>query len=151
MNRIFINDYGYSHDWIMGKIADDIMRLAKSLGYECNCGGFEDYKGEEIYYHLDYHKALPEPRAKHNSVFYTHLNNEMMENVLLSLREKFDSFICMSPEDAQFLIELGFDKRKVFGKVLPIRNTYIKPISIGIFSVCYEDERKKNKDCCNLS
>lgn len=145
MFRIFINDYGYPHNWIMGKIADDIMSIANKLGFECRCGGFEDYRGEEIYYHLDFHKAVPVPQAKHNSVFYTHINDSLKERNLLSLKDKFDSYICMSPEDAQFLLELGFDKNKVYGKVLPIRNTYIKPVSIGIFSACYEDERKNEQ------
>ena len=142
MDRIFINDYGYSHDWIMGKIADDIQRTSNQLGFQCRCGQFEDYDGEEICYHLAYHIAVPIPQAKHNSVFYTHLNDVLKEKNIVSIKDKFDSFICMSPEDAQFLIELGFDKNKVFGMTLPVRNTYIRPISIGIFSACYPDGRK---------
>lgn len=145
MDRIFINDYGYSHDWIMGKIADDIQRTSKALGYECNIGGFDDYKGEEICYHLSYTIAVPVPNAKHNSVFYTHLNHTLSEINLVDIKDKFDSFICMSPEDAQFLIELGFDKDKVFGMTLPVRNTYVRPASIGIFSACYPDGRKNEQ------
>ena len=145
MNRIFINDYGYDHKWIMGIIADDILREANKLGYQCRCGSFDDYEGEEIYYHLNYAVAVPEPKAKHNSVFYTHLNDALKEKDILSIKEKFDSFICMSPEDAQFLIELGFEPSKVYGRVLPVRNTFIKPISIGIFSACYPDGRKNEQ------
>ena len=145
MDRIFIVDYGYSHDWIMGKIADDIVKAASSLGYQCRCGSFDDYQDEEICYHLAYHLAVPIPNAKHNSVFYTHLNDVLKEDTLLSIRDKFDSYICMSPEDAQFLIDLGFDQTKVYGKILPVRNTYVKPISIGIFSACYDDGRKNEQ------
>lgn len=145
MDRFFINDYGLTHDWIMGKIADDIQNNAKALGYSCRCGKGEDYQGEEICYHLNHLIAVPNPMAKHNSVFYTHLNDSLTEKNLISIKDQFDSFVCMSPEDAQFLIELGFDPRKVFGKVLPVRNTYIKPISIGIFSACYSDGRKNEK------
>lgn len=142
MDRIFINLYDFSNDWIMGKIADDIQRISTQLGFECRCGKFEDYNGEEICYHLEYHRAVPIPKAKHNSVFYTHLNDILQEVNLVRMKDSFDSFICMSSEDAQFLIELGFDKNKVFGMTLPIRNNYIKPISIGIFSACYPDGRK---------
>lgn len=145
MERIFIHDYGYSHDWIMGKIADDIMSNAKLLGYECRCGGLSDYQGEDICYHLKYGSAVPIPQAKHNSVFYTHLNDLLKEINLVDIKDSFDSFICMSPEDAQYLIEIGFDKNKVFGKTLPVRNTYIRPISIGIFSACYPDGRKNEQ------
>lgn len=145
MNRIFINDYGFSHNWIMGKIADDIQRNAEALGYQCRCGNSEDYQGEEICYHLAHLLAVPNPQAKHNSVFYTHLNDTLTERNLVSIKDQFDSFICMSPEDAQFLIELGFDPHKVYGKVLPVRNSYIRPISVGIFSACYSDGRKNEQ------
>lgn len=145
MERIFINLYGYKKDWIMGKIALDIEKTARDLGYQCRCGEFADYDGEEICYHLAHHLALPINRAKHNSVFYTHLNDVLKEKNLVDIKDKFDSFICMSPEDAQFLIELGFDKKKVYGRILPVRNNYIRPISIGIFSACYPDGRKNEE------
>lgn len=145
MDRIFIVTYGVDNDWIMGKIADDVRRESEALGFECRCGGFNDYQGEEICYHMLYHVAVPIPQAKHNSVFYTHLNDYLTEELIKSIKDKFDSFICMSPEDAQFLIELGFDESKVFGKTLPVRNTYVKPISIGIFSACYPDGRKNEQ------
>lgn len=140
--RIFINMYQYSNDWIMGKIAYDIMETSNKLGYECRCGKFEDYNGEDICYHLAYPQAVPMPNAKHNSVFYTHLNNTLKERNFVGMKDLFDSFICMSPEDAEYLIELGFNPNKVFGMTLPVRNTYIRPISIGIFSACYPDGRK---------
>lgn len=142
MDRIFIVMYGNGSDWILGKIADDIRRESEKMGYECRCGNYVDYQGEEFCYHLDWHKAVPIPQAKHNSVFYTHLNDVLQEKTICEQKDKFDSFICMSQEDAQFLIELGFEKEKVFGKTLPVRNTYIRPISIGIFSACYSDGRK---------
>ena len=103
--RIFINMYQYSNDWIMGKIAYDIMETSRELGYECRCGKFEDYQGEEICYHLAYPQAVPMPQAKHNSVFYTHLNNVLKEKNFVGMKDQFDSFICMSPEDAEYLIE----------------------------------------------
>lgn len=143
--KIFIDFYGYDHNWIMGIIADDIKRTAESLGIQCRCGKRTDYVDEEIYYHLAYQVAVPNPKAKHNSVFYTHLNDILQEINIIDIKDNFDSFICMSPEDAQYLIELGFDPCKVYGRTLPIRNTYIKPISIGIFSACYVDGRKNEK------
>lgn len=145
MESIFINTHTFSNDWIMGKIAQDIQREAIQLGYKCRCGDIEDYEGEEICYHFSYSMSVPFPKAKHNSLFFTHINYKLMEDHLCSLKNDFDSYICMSPEDVQYLIELGFAKEKVFGKVLPVRNTYIKPLSIGIFSACYPDGRKNEK------
>lgn len=142
MNRIFINTHNGDSGWILRILIEDIQREAEMLGYECNFGDYKDYKGEEIYYDFNYHIAVPVKEAKHNSVFYTHLNIDLDEKHLISMKNEFDSFICMSPEDAQFLLELGFDSKKVFGLTLPVRNTYIKPISIGIFSACYNDGRK---------
>lgn len=129
----------------MGKIADDIQKNAELLGYSCRCGKTEDYQGEEICYHLNYAIAKPIKQARHNSVFYTHLNDVFQELNIVEEKDSFDSFICMSPEDSQYLIELGFDKSKVYGRVLPVRNNYIKPISIGIFSACYPDGRKNEQ------
>ena len=145
MERIFVNTHTFSNDWIMGKIAQDIQREATAMGLKCRCGDVEDYEGEEICYHFSYSMSVPFPAAKHNSLFFTHINYKLMEQHLCSIKNDFDSYICMSPEDVQFLIELGFDKEKVFGKVLPVRNTYIKPISIGIFSACYPDGRKNEE------
>lgn len=145
MKRIFICNYGYSSNWIMGKIADDIQTEAMKKGYVCNQGDYKDYAGEEICYHLNHHVATPFKGAEHNSVFYTHLNDSLQEKAFYQARDLFDSYICMSPEDAQYLIELGFPKERVHGRILAIRNTYIKPLSIGIFSRCYPDGRKNEK------
>lgn len=142
MSRIFINNHGDSYGWIMQILEEDIKREAKALGYECNSGDYKDYNGEEIYYDFNYHIAVPVKEAKHRSVFYTHLNLNLDEKELVSIKDDFDSFICMSPEDVQFLIELGFDPKKVFGLTLPVRNTYVKPLTIGMFSACYPDGRK---------
>lgn len=143
--RLFINATGCNPDWIMGKIAKDIEMAADQYGMPCRVGRLEDYRGEEICYHLMYDVAVPIPEAKHNSLFYTHLNDKFKEHYFKDLIGKFDSYVCMSPEDAQFMVELGFDEKKVFGKILPVRNTYVKPISIGIFSACYDDGRKNEQ------
>ena len=143
--RIFINNYGFNDSWIMGKIASDIQTEALSRGIECRRGRTTDYHGEEICYHMAYHIAMPIKEARHNSVFYTHLNDVLQEKNLVSIKDQFDSFVCMSPEDAQFMIELGFDPKKVYGHILPVRNTFIRPIYIGIFSACYPDGRKNEQ------
>lgn len=145
MKRIFINNYNFNDSWIMGKISSDIQSVALAMGYQCRVGGFEDYDGEEIVYHMAYHVAVPIKKAEHNSVFYTHLNDALQEKNLFSIKNDFDSYICMSPEDAEYMIELGFDPNKVYGRTLPVRNTYIRPISIGIFSACYSDGRKNEQ------
>lgn len=146
MERILIAQYNYDKSWIIGKLAGDMVSYLSKMGYSCRVGQLEDYKGEEIVYHLNYHVAKPIKGAKHNSVFYTHSVNLNYEMDLEQCKGQFDSYICMSPEDAQFLIELGFNPNKVYGRTLPIRNAYVKPLTIGIFSACYSYYTVKNED-----
>lgn len=143
MESIFIA--GGNGGWIIDKIGNDIKKSAEQLGIPCRIGTYEEYQGEDICYHLFTMLAVPFKEAKHNSLFITHTDDKLKENELYRNKDLFDSFICMSSEDAHFLIELGFDKNKVFGKSLAVRNDYVKPISIGIFSACYPDGRKNEK------
>ncbi|MBQ7439180.1 MAG: hypothetical protein IJV28_04350 [Paludibacteraceae bacterium] len=145
MESVFIVNYGYDSSWIVGKLARDIESSLQKAGIPCRNGELDDYNGEEIVFHMQYHWASPIPTAKHNSVFYTHTINVLYETDIQMLKDRFDSFICMSPEDAQYLIELGFDQSKVFGRILPIRTPFIKPISIGIFSACYGNHVKNEQ------
>lgn len=138
--------YNFNTSWIMGKLAEDLDLYLNQMGYSCRMGQLNDYHGEEIVYHMNYHKATPVVGAKHNSVFYTHSVNVDYEMDLEHNKGIFDSYICMSPEDAQFLIELGFNPNKVYGRTLPIRNAYVKPLTIGIFSACYSYYTVKNED-----
>lgn len=139
--NVFVNNIGCA-GWIMQFLADDICIGTREHGFICNMGAIGDYNNEDIAIHMTWRGAAPFIHAKHNSVFITHVDDSLLEKDLLKLKGKFDSYLTMSKEDATFLIELGFDKEKVFGVTLPTRNTYIRPVSIGIFSACYSDHRK---------
>lgn len=141
----FLSIAGMDPGWIVGKIAEDIKREIEGKGYVCNYGAPKDYNNEEVCYHMGWAYAKPEKNAKLNSVFITHIDDKLKESLLVSLKDKFDSFICMSQEYKSFLLELGFDRAKVFGLTLPARNQYVKPLSIGIFSSYYADNRKNEK------
>lgn len=139
-NSVFIDLY--THNWILDILGDDIFKGMERLGYKCRKGTYEEYKGEDISFHMWWAQTQPHVEAKVNAVFITHTDDKYKEANLLRMKDQFDLFFCMSPEDAQFLIELGFEKSKVYGLNLPVRNTYVRPISIGIFSRCYPDGRK---------
>lgn len=139
-----------SQNWILEILGDDIYKGLMSYGYECRKGQYEDYNGEDISFHMWWIEAEPHPQAKINAVFITHTDDAYKEFKLTKLKDEFDVFFCMSPEDSQFLIELGFDKSKVYGLNLPVRNTYIRPLSVGIFSRCYPDNRKKEEWLLNF-
>lgn len=132
-------------NWILKILGDDIFDGLSRLGYECRKGAFEDYQGEEISFHMWWRHAQPYKEAKVNAVFVTHTDDEIKEADLVNMKDQFDFYITMSPEDAQFLVELGFDKKKVFGLNLPVRNTFVRPLSMGIFSACYPDHRKNDQ------
>lgn len=138
---IYVNTTG-CNNWILKIIADDIVRELSALGYKVRKGLFEDYKGEDIAYHMWWRVAVPYKEASVNSVFITHTDDAMKEQDLHRMKGQFDSYITMSDEDAMFLRDLGYDKDKVIGLNLAVRNTYIKPVSLGIFSSCYTDNRK---------
>lgn len=141
---LFINTTAASN-WIFKIIAEDICREAKKLGLICRLGKLDEYQGEDIVYHMWWRLAVPVKCAKLNSVFVTHTDDALKEHDLKSMKDSFDSFVCMSPEDAKFLCDLGYDPSKVVGIDLPARNTYIRPLSVGIFSACYPDGRKNEQ------
>ena len=146
MNKsVYLSIAGVDPGWIIGKISDDIENYLHSKGIICRSGFPQNYQGEEICYHLGYAYAKPESKAEVNSVFITHIDDTLKEKLLLSIKNSFDTFVCMSENDRQYLIELGLDPKKVFGLKLPVRNDYVKPISLGIFSSCYKDGRKNEE------
>lgn len=144
-DRVFLSIAGVSSDWIVGTIAKDIKRVLEQEGIACDFGPPEKYKNQEICYHLGYAYAKPFKSAKINSVFITHIDDKIKEQSVASMRDSFDSFICMSTEDESFLTALGIPKEKVFGITLPVRNNYIRPLSLGIFSSHYKDGRKNEE------
>jgi hypothetical protein len=111
----------------------------------CRYGKPDEYDNEQICYHLGYAYAVPQKNAEVNSIFITHIDDKFKENMIVDFKDDFDSFICMSQEDKEFLLQLGFDKEKTFGVTLPTRNDYVRPLSIGIFSGYYKDGRKNDK------
>jgi len=142
---IYLSIAGVDPGWIIGKISDDIQNVLQSRGVTCRAGPPSQYNNENICYHLGYAYAKPERNAEVNSVFVTHIDDRFKEGLIKSNMDKFDSFICMSSDDRNYLISLGFDQEKVFGPPLPVRNDYVRPLSLGIFSSCYRDGRKNEK------
>lgn len=134
-----------SQDWIINILGKDIKNGLEKEGYKCRIGKYDEYKGEDISFHMWWGLTQPHKDAKVNALFVTHTDDQYKEDRLLKIKSDYDFYFCMSPEDAQYLIELGYDKTKVYGINLPIRNTYIRPITMGIFSRCYPDKRKNEE------
>ena len=143
-NSVYINEV--SGNWILHILGDDIFRELQGLGYICRKGPFEEYKGEDIGFHMWWRHAQPYKEAKINAVFVTHVDDSIKEHDLVQMKDNFDYFFCMSPEDAHFLVELGFEENRVFGLNLPVRNSYIRPLSVGIFSNSYLSKGMNTKN-----
>jgi hypothetical protein len=142
-DRVYLSIAGVSADWIIGTIGKDIKRVLENEGIACDFGPPEEYDDQEVCYHLGYAYAKPFNKARVNSVFITHIDDKIKEISIVGMKSNFDSFICLSAEDESFLIGLGIPSKKVFGVTLPVRNNYIRPLSLGIFSSYYKDGRKK--------
>ncbi|NQY54834.1 MAG: hypothetical protein HRT42_14840 [Campylobacteraceae bacterium] len=143
--KVFLSIAGMDPGWIVGKIAEDIKAYLEKENIVCRYGKPGEYNDEEICYHLGYAYATPQKNAEINSIFITHIDDKFKENMIVGFKDDFDSFICMSQEDKEFLLQLGFDKNKTFGVTLPVRNDYVRPLNLGIFSGYYKDGRKNDK------
>lgn len=134
-----------ARNWILDILGQDIYNGMEQLGYACRIGKYEDYQGEDISFHMWWGNCVPHKEAKVNAVFITHTDDKYKEDRLVRMKDDYDLYFCMSPEDARYLVELGYDESKVFGVCLPVRNTYVRPLEIGIFSRCYPDKRKNEE------
>ena len=134
-----------SQDWIINILGKDLCEGLNRQGYTCRIGKYDEYRDEDISFHMWWLLTQPHYKAKVNAIFITHTDDKYKEERLVKIKNEYDFYFCMSPEDAQYLIELGYDRKKVYGINLPIRNTFIRPITMGIFSRCYVDKRK-NED-----
>lgn len=134
-----------SQDWIINILGKDIYDGLTKMGYKCRVGKYEEYRGEDVSFHMWWRLTQPHKDAQVNALFVTHTDDKLKEERLIKIQNDFDLFFCMSPEDAQYLIELGYDSKKVYGLNLPIRNNYVRPITLGIFSRYYPDKRKNEK------
>lgn len=134
-----------SQDWILNILGKDIYNGLEKIGYKCRIGKYEEYQGEEISFHMWWGLTQPHKGAKVNAIFITHTDDQFKEDRLIKIKDDYDFYFCMSPEDAQYLVELGYERSKVYGLNLPVRNTYVRPITLGIFSRCYPDKRKNEE------
>lgn len=128
--------------WIIEKLMRDLAQELIRIGVKVRIGEDKDYAGEEIYFHSRYLYSAKNKNAKINSLFVTHIDDFGKEFEIKSKFDDFDSFVCMSPFDAEFLVELGCPRRKVIGLNLPHRGGVFKPLKFAIFSAFYSDGRK---------
>lgn len=144
INSVFISEPIHV-GWIIEKLMRDIASKLTLRGITVRIGKLEDYEGEDVVFHARYLYATTVKRAKINSVFVTHVDDRLKELEISGEFDKFNSFVCCSQHDAEFLKGLGCKESKILGNNLPHRGGILQPQKIAIFSERYKDGRK-NED-----
>ena len=128
--------------WIIEQLMIDIANVLRSRGVETRTGSREGYEGEDVLFNARYLFAHPSKRAKVNSLFVTHVDDKLKELELRARLGNFNSVVCMSPQEADYVAALAGSHAGITGIELPARDIKVRPIRLGMFSAWYEDGRK---------
>lgn len=131
--------------WIIERLMRDIAAELNLIGISAKIGDSRGYQGEDVIFNSRYLTAFRDERALVNSLFVTHIDDKLKEAELRSAFKKFNSFVCMSDHDAEFVSSLKGSSTNVAGINLPARNLTVRPIRLAIFSACYDDHRKNEQ------
>jgi hypothetical protein len=131
--------------WIIERLMRDIASELIVRGIPTRIGASEGYAGEDVVFNSRYLVPLSDVRARVNSLFITHVDDKIKEIQLKASFKSFNSFVCMSPQDADFVTALNGGRSGVVGIDLPTRELTVRPIRLAMFSACYEDGRKNER------
>jgi len=131
--------------WIIERLMRDIASELTGRGIPTRIGTSNQYQGEEVIFNSRYLTALSDARAKVNSLFITHVDDRTKELQLCSSFKKFNSLVCLSPQDADFVAALNGSRAGVAGIDLPTRELKVRPMRLAMFSARYEDGRKNEQ------
>lgn len=128
--------------WIVERLMRDVAAELRNRDIDTRIGTGGAYGGEDVIFNSRFLTALSDSRAGVNSLFITHIDDRIKEMELRANVARFNSFVCMSPHDAEFIAALKGDARGVAGIELPARDLVVRPIRIAFFSAYYPDGRK---------
>jgi hypothetical protein len=128
--------------WIIEKLMRDIAIQLQERGISVRIGPSDRYIDEEVIFNSRFLVPYFDDKAKINSLFITHIDDKIKENEVKFLFNRFNSFVCLSPQDAEFISALKGCASNIVGIELPPRDLKVRPIRIAIFSACYDDGRK---------
>lgn len=131
--------------WIIERLMRDVATVLTKVGIATRIGTGDDYQGEEVIFNSRYLTAISVPQAKINSLFITHIDDMNKESQFKATIKDFNSFVCMSPQDANFVAALKGSRTGVSGIELPTRDLKVRPTRLAIFSACYDDGRKNER------
>lgn len=131
--------------WIIERLMRDIVEVLAQRRYAVSIGPPKGYNGETVILNSRYLTPFFDDRALVSSVFITHVDDRIREAELRRTFGVFNSFVCLSPHDAEFVAALKGGSEGVVGIELPMRDQVVRPFRIAMFSACYEDGRKNEK------
>lgn len=131
--------------WIIERLMRDLAAELASRGIPARIGKGGEYDGEDVVFNSRFMTALHDPRARVNSLFITHVDDRIKELELRQNLTRFQSFVCLSPHDAEFVAALKGDWHGVVGIDLPARDLRVRPVRVALFSACYPDGRKNEQ------
>ncbi|MGC1175153.1 hypothetical protein [Polaromonas sp.] len=134
-----------SQGWIIERLMSDIARELNRRGIATRIGAGEGYAAEDVIFNSRYLVPLADAGAKINSLFITHVDDAIKEMELKARLKDFNSFVCLSPQDADFVTALKGNRTGVKGIELPSRDSTVRPVRVAMFSACYEDGRKNEE------
>lgn len=140
VRNIYIADI--ESGWIINRLMQDLATELGRRGLGVTVGPREHYAGEDVLFNSRYLNALPDARACVNSIFITHIDDRIREQELRSVGGKFNSLVCMSPHDAEFVAAVTGQLTQSVGLNLPARTRVVRPVRVAFFSACYDDGRK---------
>lgn len=131
--------------WIIERLMRDISVELNKRSVATRFGPAGDYGGEDVIFNSRYLIPFVDRRARVNSLFITHVDDMMKEFELRSRAGQFNSLVCMSAQEADFVAGLVGDRTGVVGIELPARDLTVAPVRLTLFTACYEDGRKNEK------
>jgi hypothetical protein len=132
----------FNQGWIIEHLMRDIAAELNRRGVVARIGPAGDYAGESVIFNSRYLTPLHDARAAVNALFITHVDDRIKERELLASFDRFNSLVCMSPQDADFVAGLRGRSQGVVGIDLPARDLIARPLRIALFSAWYGDGRK---------
>jgi hypothetical protein len=131
--------------WIIERLMRDISSSLGALGVSTRIGPMQDYQGEDVLFQSRFLTSIADSKARINSLFITHIDDKIRELELRSKFSTFNSLVCLSPHDAEFVSALGASRKSVVGIDSPARSSVVRPIRLALFSGRYADGRKNEQ------
>lgn len=131
--------------WIIERLMRDIAGELEQLGVVARIGPHWGYAGEEVIFNSRFLVPTSDDRARVRSLFITHVDDRVKEMELRSRSKQFNSFVCLSGQEADFISGVVQRRQGVIGIDLPARDLVVAPLRLALFTARYDDHRKNEQ------